>query len=157
MQEEAPFVVVCGVRYVRPYRRRLLYSVRLSSAGLPVAEVLGGAFRRGAQSLAEARRHFAAEVRAGRVEVEHHKESREDRQEFLPVLDPDMATAKGDRLRLLSHVHERATVFRGPVPFLWRSDSGKIAAVYKPAGLPVVDDIGGHATVTGCLPGGRWR
>ena len=156
LNERQQFLVVNNVRYVRPYIRQEVYSLRPKHVeGTAVVDIMVGAFGR---SRSDAKTYMTKEVLAGRVELLRHRRFRGDEAPFTSwtkVADPEMPTEKGDRLRITKHIHERATIFRGEIDFLWSNNV--MAAVYKPAGLPVVDDIGGYSTVTGLLPGKGWR
>ena len=162
-EEEIPLpdrcVVVGGVCYVAPYMRDRVYSVRDAFAGQPVAEVLAHAFRHATQEVAPARTHFLKEAAAGRILLERHKNARDDTRPFTSgfaqVLDGEMATEKGDRLRVVRHLHERAFALRSLLRIVWRNKDDTVRVVHKPPGLPVVDEEGGVGTVGGMM--GGWR
>lgn len=158
-EERFPYLIVNGIRYVRPYLKDKLYSVRPNHEGESVVVVMAHAFRKREQSVEEACKYFVGEVEAGRIALERHKNSREDTRPFTggfrSVEDPHMLTERNDRLRWVRHVHERCTVWRGKLETLWRDEEDRMRAVNKPAGLPVVDEEGGWQTV-GSVMGG-WR
>lgn len=163
-RKKSRFVVVRGIRYVRPYLTEMIYSVRLPNVGKTAAVVLAEAFhRRSNPSLSDTISYYSREIEAGRVQLRRHKTSREDEGPFCKfsvLLDPNRIAAKGDRFKILQHVHERCTIDRGPLQTIYMSpdERGSYRAVLKPAGLPVVnDDVGGHGTVEGLLEGENYK
>ncbi len=152
-------LIIHGIGYVAPYIKDIIYSVRLGSENQSVCVVLGNAFRRAAQDVNVAISHFEHEVDAGRVFLERHKKTRDDQrpftQGFTLVTDKHMLTERGDRLRVVRHVHERAFALSGPIKVLWKSPDNLVHVVNKPAGVPVVDEEGGFGTVGGLM--GGWK
>ena len=90
--------------------------------------------------------------------VNQHQDISHTRNEFQRLVDPDLITARGDILKIQNHVHERCTIYRGPLVTILdiadmtasRSamsnfklqEEHHYRAIYKPAGLPVVNDEG---------------
>jgi 23S rRNA-/tRNA-specific pseudouridylate synthase len=162
--KKSRFVLVRGIRYVRPYLTEMPYSVRLPNVGKTVAVVLAEAFhRRSNPSLSDTISYYSREIESGRVQLRRHKTSRDDEGlfcKFAVLLDPNRIAAKSDQFKILRHVHERCTIDRGPLQTIYMSpdEHGSYRAVLKPAGLPVVnDDVGGHGTVMGLLEGENYR
>jgi hypothetical protein len=128
-------LVIHGVAYIKPYIKEKIYSVRLGKEGQTVPEVLGQAFKHASQELFVAVAHFVNETKAGRVCLERHKNSRDDNRPFTNgfslVVDPNMLTERGDRIRVTRHVHERIFALNGPIPVLWRSADSLVCVVNK--------------------------
>jgi hypothetical protein len=104
----SPFVVVNGVRYVRPYIHVQRYSVREWGVGAMLYQVLARVSNYGNDS-AEAQRAMRKEVEEGRVELRRHKKHKDDTEggRWTVVLDPDTILQKQDETRITCHVHER--------------------------------------------------
>jgi 23S rRNA-/tRNA-specific pseudouridylate synthase len=156
------FLVVRGIRYVRPYMKEQQYSLRITNIGKTVAVVLAEAFHRRTNQLEDTISYMKREIESGRVQLERHRKSREDNGPFAKfevLRDPDRITEKGDRFKLLQHCHERCTIYRGPLKTIYVTpdEQGSFRAVFKPAGLPVVDENGGYGTVEGLLEGEDYR
>ncbi len=152
-------IVVNRVCYVKPYITERVYSVRLGSEGQSVAAVLANAFRKATQAVEVAQTFFEREVAEGRISLERHRNARDDCRPFTAgferVTDAAMLCERGDRIKVVRHLHERAFALRSPLEVLWRSADDSVRAINKPAGLPVVDEQGGVATVGGLM--GGWR
>jgi 23S rRNA-/tRNA-specific pseudouridylate synthase len=152
-------LVVNGVCYVKPHVKERIYSVRLGCEGKSVALVLSEAFRKASQEVAVAQTFFEREIKEGRVLLERHKKTRDDTGPFTDgftmVEDPAMPCERGDRIRVIRHLHERVLAWRGPLEVVWSNADDSIRAINKPAGVPVVDEEGGVGTVGGLM--GGWR
>eukprot|EP00978_Attheya_sp_CCMP212_P010273 scaffold24741_cov53-Attheya_sp.AAC.2 len=195
-------LIVRGIRYVIPYVHEQRYSVRLEDADrqASVLQVLASRLGRPYLPLSDVESYFTrAIVDEGRVDIRRHctytttttnkrqrhqdSDSDSDKKNtlisnsndfFERVVDPHMMTARNDILRIRNHVHERCTIYRGPLVTIMdlpgntntrtTSHSHSIIpdnnddkqchyeyrAVYKPAGLPVINNEG-HAY--GCVAG----
>lgn len=168
----ARYVIVRGIRYVVPYLKEQEYSVRLNDAddNKSITQVLALRFdRRQHKDLVETEEYFRNQIlHQHRVKLRRSKTSRHDTGPFTAasetVVDPDMVTKRNDVLQVLQHVHERCTLYRGPlitVPMMASSDSSSqdadaapsfYRAIFKPAGLPVINNEGNYyASVAGML------
>jgi 23S rRNA pseudouridine1911/1915/1917 synthase len=156
------FLVVHGVRYVRPYLHDQLYSVRMHHADerLTLAQVLAHAFGRESNDWDDSVEHFRNEITQGRVQWRRNRRLHPDDPEphrFVTVSDPVRTTRRNDVLRLRRHVHERCLVGADLVQVPCYGDSGRedddsYMAVFKPAGVPVVGNDGTcHGSVTGIM------
>ncbi|KAL3924496.1 MAG: hypothetical protein SGILL_001007, partial [Bacillariaceae sp.] len=162
------FVIVHGIRYVRPYLHDQVYSVRMHHADkqTPIAEVLADAFGRTSNSFEESLHYFQQEVKHGRVQWKRNKRSREDDEPlFETVLDPDLPTRRNDILKIQRHVHERCIVGAPLITVPCRAgadihnyttcnneEDDCYRAIFKPAGIPVVGNEGTcYGSVTGIL------
>ena len=161
------------------------YSVRLADAERTVVQVL--ALRLGQRphlTQAELRAYFTRAIcDHGRVRIRRHRSSsycppvpvpthkKKKKNDFELVTNPDLIVQRNDMLQITNHVHERCTVYNGPlrtIPFVvGRSGTHQQAdtttihtnrneyqknylAVFKPAGLPVINNEG---RAYGCVAG----
>jgi 23S rRNA-/tRNA-specific pseudouridylate synthase len=197
------YLVARGIRYVVPYLHEQSYSVRQPHAGKSVVQVLSLALGRQHLSSDALDAYFRRQVLHGRIGLRRSKTHKADTGPFTccctvdggaansispafqTVLDPDMITAPKDRLHILQHVHERCTIYRGPlttIPCCTGASASASAstvndndndnddqqqqqqeeyyrAVFKPAGLPVIN---GEGECRGCVAGlirddGSWH
>ncbi|KAL3905359.1 MAG: hypothetical protein SGARI_004500 [Bacillariaceae sp.] len=169
MNSKPRFLVVNGIRYIRPYLYDQTYSVRMQHADqkLTIAEVLAHAFGRESNQWKDSVKYFHNEIAHGRVQWKRNKLKRDDDEpKFQTVLNADEPTRRNDILKIQRHIHERCMVGADLVTIPCYSSNHNTTAhnnhdshdayiaVLKPAGIPVVGSDGAcHGSVTGILQG----
>ena len=169
------YLIVRGIRYVVPYWHDQKYSVRLEDANrhLTVVQVLASRLGRPHVPPDQLETYFRRVLEEeGHVSIRRHQKKNNNRavkrpkkngnnqvdatnDDYLQVQDPDTIVGRNDILKIRNHVHERCTLDRGPLVTLQdiicdSTSSSYYRAIYKPAGLPVMNNEG---LAYGCVAG----
>jgi len=109
--EPGEAIVVNGLRYVVPYERERIVSVKEKWIGQNVVDILADVYlidKNGSDTLQKSRKHWLAEVQGGRVAIRHHKTGPEDTENWQWAnASPDECMRFKSQVRITEHVHER--------------------------------------------------